>query len=309
MRIFTLDAEGRRGSPGSLDGVELEGLKVIWIDLESSDKVGLERASGLLGVDTATHREPASQLPSSNVQAYEDRYLFVRWNDARLSDETVTTPYVRIYIGQKFLLTVHSKKFPRFEKLFDDLVDNAVPAVADPARIVFYILDCQVDDYFSLIETIANHIESRLITEKGKDYLATFKLLKQQNRTMRRAVATNRDVLSKLMRRGDVEAFIPADVSRDLNYVYDHLVTVYSEAESNSELITDSLDIHLNVTMKRLTTIATIFMPLTFLVGLYGMNFRHMPELTWRYGYLMAWIALVVIAVVMIVVARKKDWF
>ena len=126
---------------------------------------------------------------------------------------------------------------------------------------------------------------------------------------MRRAVATNRDVLSKLMRRGDVEAFIPADVSRDLNYVYDHLVTVYSEAESNSELITDSLDIHLNVTMKRLTTIATIFMPLTFLVGLYGMNFRHMPELTWRYGYLMAWIALVVIAVVMIVVARKKDWF
>ena len=64
-----------------------------------------------------------------------------------------------------------------------------------------------------------------------------------------------------------------------------------------------------HVTMKRLTTIATIFMPLTFLVGLYGMNFKYVPELTWRFGYLFAWTTIVVIAGAMVVTAKRKGWF
>ena len=96
------------------------------------------------------------------------------------------------------------------------------------------------------------------------------------------------------------------------------LLWVNLEKPSSEELALMGrfFDIHLNtvsnrlnVTMKRLTTIATIFTPLTFLVGLYGMNFRHMPELGWRYGYLMAWIVLLVITIAMIIIARVKDWF
>jgi len=79
--------------------------------------------------------------------------------------------------------------------------------------------------------------------------------------------------------------------------------------QNNSDLITASLDIQLNVTMKRLTTIATIFLPLTFLVGLYGMNFKSMPELTWRFGYLFIWIAMLVVAMAMAIIAKKKGWF
>ncbi len=94
------------------------------------------------------------------------------------------------------------------------------------------------------------------------------------------------------------------------------MAKVAAEVEYNAEQISSALDIHmsavsnrLNKTMKRLTAVATFFMPATFLVGLYGMNFDSMPEFTWRYGYLFFWGVLVVITVVMIWIGRREDWF
>ena len=105
------------------------------------------------------------------------------------------------------------------------------------------------------------------------------------------------------------DRFVSPDLARDLMDVVEQFWRIDDEVQNNSDLITASLDIQLNVTMKRLTTIATIFMPLTFLVGLYGINFRNMPELTWRFGYLFAWTTIIVVAVAMTIIAKKKGWF
>lgn len=310
MKVYLQDAGGSESFPATLEGIDLEVSKVLWVDIERSAVDELESAREFFGIERLALERPSAGLPSSNVQASDD-YLLVRWSyPLRETGDRVESAEIQFYLWRSFLMTVHEAAAADLHGLFDELKREGSPAPGNPARVMFQILDNQVDGYFNLVEGLTNVIETNLLTEKGgASYVPTFKALKQENMTVRRTVAANRDVLSKLMRRGDVETFIPGDVLRDLNYVYDHLVTIYSEAENNSELITDSLDIHLNITMKRLTTIATIFMPLTFLVGLYGMNFRHMPELTWKYGYLMAWFVLLGIAIGMIIIAKRKDWF
>jgi magnesium transporter len=97
--------------------------------------------------------------------------------------------------------------------------------------------------------------------------------------------------------------------------VYDHTIQVVESVETFRDMLSGVLDIYLssvsnkmNEVMKVLTIIATIFIPLTFVAGIYGMNFENMPELTWQYGYLGVWILMVVLTIVMIRYFRKKDW-
>ena len=310
MRVYIQDSAGRESGHAALDGIDINDPTVLWVDVERSDSGALESAREFFSIDRVALEQADAALPSSNVQAYP-AYLFIRWSYlVQVAENAVEGAAIQIFLGKNFIVTVHDSPAENLHDLYDKFVSGHASAPGNPARVLFEILDGQVEAYFDLVDHLTGFIETDLLTEKGgSTYVPSFKTLKQENMTIRRTVASNRDVLSKLMRRGDVEPFIQGDVLRDLNYVYDHLVTIYSEAENNSELITDSLDIHLNVTMKRLTAIATIFMPLTFLVGLYGMNFRHMPELTWKYGYLLAWLVLLVIGITMVIIAKRKDWF
>lgn len=166
-------------------------------------------------------------------------------------------------------------------------------------------LTCDIDRYLDSIMDGGSKATGK--SKKTPYDIYEIKRLKRQNVEVRNLVTSHRDVLLRLTRRG--MRFISADLARDLMDVVEQFWRIDTEVQNNSDLITASLDIQLNVTMKRLTTIATIFMPLTFLVGLYGMNFRHMPELTWRFGYLFAWITIIVIAIAMVIIAKKKGWF
>jgi magnesium transporter len=206
---------------------------------------------------------------------------------------------------------------PELDRVLENLEKEPSLYKEHPAPVIYSILDTAVDEYFPLVEDMTEKIDTymeNLLVDQGVGDLKTILAIKHRNMAARRMIAAHRDVVMQLARR-DIP-FIPEDLSVYIIDVYDHLVRIGAEVENNSDLISSSLDIHLNavsnrlnVTMKRLTTIATIFMPLTFLVGLYGMNFRHMPELTWRYGYLLAWIALIIITIVMIIIAKVKDWF
>ena len=175
------------------------------------------------------------------------------------------------------------------------------------------ICDRPTPDLARLIEKIDGYVDD-IVEDKNIGDVKLILAYKQTNMALRRVILSHRDVVLKLTRRD--MAFIPAEVQLYILDVYDHLARQSIDVEANTDLISSSLDIHLNavnnrlnVSMKRLTAIATIFMPLTFLTGLYGMNFRHMPELSWRYGYLAAWGVLLLIAVVMIVILKKKHWF
>jgi magnesium transporter len=182
----------------------------------------------------------------------------------------------------------------------------------ETATILYAILDNAVDEYFPYIEKITDDIDDyqdKLLSGDDTGDFETILALKHKNMQARRMVAAHRDVILKLQRRD--MPFIPEELSVYILDVYDLLVRAATEVDSNADLITASMDIdlnmisnRLNVVMKKLTIVATIFLPLTFIVGVYGMNFKNMPELGWRYGYLLAWAVLFVIAVLTYFFAR-----
>ena len=137
--------------------------------------------------------------------------------------------------------------------------------------------------------------------------------LKRELLFLHKAVWPLREVISFLLRRES--SLIQDSTIPYLRDVYDHVVQAIDSIEINRDMLTTMLDLYLssvsyrtNEIMKVLTIIATIFMPLTFLAGVYGMNFEHMPELSWKYGYLLIWIIMIALGISMLYFFRRKKW-
>ena len=131
---------------------------------------------------------------------------------------------------------------------------------------------------------------------------------------LRKSIWPVREIMNSLQ-RGESK-LISVDVQKYMRNLYEHTVQVMDTIETLRDTMSSLLDIYLssisnklNEVMKILTVISTIFMPLTFLVGVYGMNFRHMPELTWKYGYLLVWLGAFAIALTMLLFFKRKKWF
>ena len=220
-------------------------------------------------------------------------------------------------LGDNFLITAHVEDIHEIDTMFKKMRDEAKARHEHPAFFLYAIMNVSVEEWFPMIEGLKDDIDTymeEMLAEVKSGDVSTLMSLKHKNMAVRRTLSALRDASMRLARR-DLAA-IPDELNVYLMDIYDRLTRLYLEVDNNSDLISSSLDIHLsmvsnhmNVTMKRLTAIATFFMPATFLAGVYGMNFKHFPELWWYWGYLYFWIAIVVISVVMFFVARKQDWF
>ncbi|HSR12788.1 MAG TPA: magnesium/cobalt transporter CorA [Thermodesulfobacteriota bacterium] len=183
--------------------------------------------------------------------------------------------------------------------------------------LCYMLLDVVVDRYFSVLESLGEKIESvegRLLADPTPETLLEIQNLKRDMLFMRKWVWPLREVVNR-MERGDFSA-VQESTRLYLRDVYDHTVQVIETIEIFREMLSGMVDIYLSSVnnrltgvMKVLTIIATIFMPLTFLAGLYGMNFKFMPELGWRWGYPAALGLMGCVAGVMLMVFKKKKWF
>ena len=182
--------------------------------------------------------------------------------------------------------------------------------------LAYALLDFIVDHYFLILERLGERIElleEKLLTDPTTPTLQKIQNLKREMIFLRRWVWPLREVVSGL-ERGE-SAWVREATRVYLRDVYDHTIQVIDTIEIFREMLSGMMDIYLsslnnrmNAVMKVLTIIATIFMPLTFLAGVYGMNFKHMPELEWRWGYPAAWVVMVLVAVLMLLIFRRKKW-
>ncbi len=182
--------------------------------------------------------------------------------------------------------------------------------------LAYSLIDSVVDSYFPVLERlgeILTDIEEELADRPQRATLQRIHDLKRDLLVVRKAVWPLREVVSSLEREGSElidERTIP--FLRDL---YEHLVQAIDTAEIYRDSVSGLLDLYLSIVsqrtneiMKVLTVVATIFIPLTFLAGVYGMNFRYMPELQWRWGYPALWLFMIVCAGGMLVAFRRKNW-
>ncbi len=224
---------------------------------------------------------------------------------------------VSIVFGSNWLISLQEKEGQLLEPVRDRLRnDRGRLRKGGADDLAHALLDGIVDGYFSILDRFNEEIEiveAALMGRPSSGTLKAIQILKREMILLRKAVWPLREVVGHLSRTD-------SPLIRKLSVLYfrdisDHTVQVIDTIETCRDMLSGMLDIYLstlnnrmNEIMKVLTVIATIFMPLTFLAGIYGMNFKYMPELDWRWGYFAVWGVMLVIAVVMLIYFRRMKW-
>ena len=183
--------------------------------------------------------------------------------------------------------------------------------------LAYALIDAVVDHYYVILEALGTeieHLEDDLISDPDAGVMTRIHALKKEMIYLRKQVWPLRELVASLDR--EPPDLIRPDTAVFLRDVYDHTIQVIDTIESYRDLLSSLLDLHLssvsfrmNEVMKVLTIIATIFIPITFVAGIYGMNFTYMPELEWRWGYLGAWGLMTGIAAALVLFFKRKKWF
>lgn len=224
---------------------------------------------------------------------------------------------ISIILGSNFVISFQEDVGDVFDPVRERIRTKKLQLKKRKADYLAYaLIDAVVDNYFVILEKIGEkleELEESLLYNPTRETLQQVYALKRKLITLRKSVWPLREVISNLQREDS--ALVHKSTHIYLKDVYDHSIHVIDTLETYRDIIGDMLDIYLsnisnklNEVMKVLTMIATIFIPLTFIAGVYGMNFHFMPELKWRFGYPLIWTIMIIIGVGMIFYFRKKKW-
>lgn len=248
-----------------------------------------------------------------------ERYMFIVLKMLGYDDKKngVTAEQVSFVLGSNFVISFQERVGDVFEQIRERIRGAKGRIRKMGADYLAYVLiDAVVDNYFVILEKLGERIESieeELVAEPDEKTLHQIHSVKREMISLRKSVWPLREVVNGLQR---TESALVADTtSVYLRDVYDHTIQVIDTIESFRDTVSGMLDIYLssisnrmNAVMKVLTIIATIFIPLTFIAGVYGMNFKYMPELGWRWSYPLVWLIIIIVGGCMLVYFRKKKW-
>ncbi|WP_333873578.1 magnesium/cobalt transporter CorA [Methylobacter sp.] len=248
-----------------------------------------------------------------------DDYLYIVLKALSLADNEFNVEYeqISLLLLDKFVFTFKEKPDAIFDQLFSRLNnDKCHIRSLGTDYLTYIIMDTIVDEYFALQDTfdeLIETVEDELLTNPSAQTLNTIQKIKRELIFLRRSVSPLRELLASIQR--SESQLLNEKTKRYFGDVYDHVIRVSEAMESYRDLIAGMLDIYLssisnkmNETMKILTVFASIFIPLTFIAGVYGMNFEYMPELKWRWGYPALWAIFIGVTVFLLRFFKKKNW-
>jgi magnesium transporter len=233
------------------------------------------------------------------------------------SDSEFRIEQVSLILGENFVISFQEKEGDIFNHVRERIRNGKGRIRKMKADYLAYsLLDTVVDNYFFILEKTGENIEQleeRVVSQPKPEIMQEIHRLKRTMIFLRRSVWPLREVINNLERG---ESSLIQETSRIyLRDVYDHTIQVIDSVETFRDMLSGMHDTYLssisnrmNEIMKVLTIIATIFIPLTFIAGIYGMNFKFMPELEWQWGYFAVWLIMIVVAAVMVVFFRRKKW-
>jgi len=297
---------------------------VTWINIEGvHDAAVVERVGAVFGLHPLVLEDVMNTEQRPKIEDYDDYlYIVVRMLYERAGDDEDTleidSEQVSFIVGPNVLVTFLEDPGDVFDPVRKRIRENRGRVRKHGTDYLAYaLIDVIVDNYFTVLERFGDLTEDLEQEVMGDPTIDTLHAIQQMKRAMiqvRRAIWPLRDVVSVLV-RGDSSLIRKATVVF-LRDIYDHVVRVVDVVETQREMLGGLMEIYLttvsnrmNEVMKVLTVIATVFIPLTFIVGVYGMNFVNMPELHWRYGYWFTWGVMVVVVGVMVLYFRRKKWF
>jgi len=292
---------------------------VTWINIDGLHQVEiLERLGECYGLHPLVLEDILDTDQRPKMEDYGE-YLFIVLRMLNYNDKSseIEAEQISLILGTNFVLSFQEKEGDTFNPIRERIRNSKGRIRRMGADYLSYsLLDSIVDNYFIILEKLGEKIEfleDELVTRPTPETLQIIHHLKREMIYLRKAVWPLREVIGSL-ERGE-PPLVKETIRVYLRDVYDHTIQVIDTIETFRDMVSGMLDIYLssisnrlNAVMKVLTIIATIFMPLTFLAGIYGMNFKYMPELEWRWSYPVVWLIMVGIGVSMLLYFRKKKW-
>lgn len=299
--------------------------KITWINIDGlSNTAEIEKLGKYYDLHPLIMEDLVNTNQRPKIDEFQD-YIFVVVKMLYFPKEAkdrnngdLIVEHVSLVMGKDYVLTFQEADGDVFENVRDRLEHSKGRIRTNGADyLLFCLLDAIIDQYFEVVDLIGDKIEQleeTLFQSEPNDEI-TFEIqeLKRTILRIRRAVFPLREVLSRLEK---LDNTLIEDKTR--NYfrdIYDHILQVSENIDIYREMTRGLMDMYMttisnkmNEVMKVLTIIATIFIPLTFIAGVYGMNFEFMPELTWKYSYFVLWGIMLVVFLLMIYYFRRKNW-
>jgi len=319
LALFAYGPEGlverELGDVGELEALRGK-QRVLWLDVAGlRDHETLRRVGQWLGLHRLELEDVINVHQRAKVDAYGEHLFFV----ARMLDphEVCATEQLSLFLGRDFVVTFQERPGDAFGPVRERLRSGGGTLRASgPDYLAYALLDAAVDAYFPVLEALGERLEKledALTNRPRRQHLGELHVLKRELLVLRRAVWPLREAVNQLHR--DDCGLVHKETRPYLNDLYDHTVQLMDLIETYRELSSGLLEVYLssmshrlNEVMMVLTVIATIFIPLTWLSSIWGMNFKHMPELDWPWAYPAAVALMVAIGVALVVYFRRRGW-
>jgi magnesium transporter len=303
----------------------------VWINVYGLHDVALiEKLGAAWGIHALILEDIVNASQAPHVDIFDD-FIYVVMNTVKLVEPPeeadrrdgccdiplLDIDQISVVLGRSWVMTFHEEETDSLEPLRSRIRSgHGFSSLSRPDYLAYAIMDMTVDHYFSVLEHIGDAIdvlEDDLNGIPDRTLPARIHTYKSQLLQLRRSVWPARDAVTRLAR--EEHDLIARDTRPFLRDINDHVLQIIDGIDTQREVLVGQLETHvsgislrMNEIMKILTIISTIFIPLTFIAGIYGMNFRKMPELEADWGYPLVWVAFCAVAFGLILFFRRKKW-
>jgi magnesium transporter len=322
VEVYWFDGDGAFGHETVYDVTELEAYRdrpgILWVDvngIHDADIIG--RIGTVFGLHPLMLEDVLNANQRPKLEEHGEHLFLVLRMLLAGADHTVEMEQVSVVLGARYVLTFQERSRDTFDPVRRRLAEPAARLRQQGADFLAYALvDTIVDNYFAVLEGIGDRIEELediVVAVPDREALTAIYEVKRTLAELRRAIWPLRDALGTLARGDSPRVTAPTlpylrDVADHAIRTLDTIETYRDTAATLIDMYMSSVSNRLNDVMRVLTVIATVFIPLTFIVGIYGMNFAHMPELAWRWGYPGVWAVMVGTVLGLLVFFRRRGW-
>lgn len=291
-----------------------EDIMWYWVDFEVPPEEETTLLSTYFKFHDLSIKDCTEHLERPKVDYYEDYSFFVLHAINQITFEPIE---VDLFIGENYVVSFCKSKLQEIEHVRQKLLNHEKIKEERAAYVAYLIFDKIVDFYFPIvygIEDALNVIDISVTNNKIHNLIDQVFEIRTKLLKLRHIVNSMKELMYRMLNSGHLEDF--RESKRRFNDIYDHLLQLSDIIESNREVTSDVRDNYLSINshkmnkiMTILTIITSIFIPLTFIAGIYGMNFENMPELRWKYGYFYVLGVMALIFILMLLWFKRKGWF
>lgn len=287
----------------------------VWVNVTEPSKEEIRQLKDIFNLHKTTTEDILASRVRPNAEQFQN-YTLVTLFSLKTENNIIKQNPIIFILGTNFLLTASRQKIDLIEEFSKqkNIVEDSLKQGHD--YLFHKILGLIINNYFPQLETIDNELdrlENLALTNPNPNVLARLMKVKRELQNLRKVIYPQREVISNISLGR--YSYISEDTKTYFRDLYDHMVILTDILEDYREIITSVMEVNLSVTsnnlnevMKVLTVIATVLMPLTLIASIYGMNFKFMPELNWKYGYFITLGVMLLVLIITIIFLKKKKW-